>query len=244
MKNKMFTWPNLVTLLNLACGCAALVFVLSAGGRLNLAFWFVLAAAVCDFADGMVARLTRQYSDLGAQLDSLADMVSFGVVPSAVLWVVWRDSLPLWVIPQWLSVALGCLIFVLALASALRLARFNTDAGQQSEFRGLPTPASALAVAALGWMVYRGDIMVPQEVVVAVSVCLAGLLICPLRMFSLKFAGFGWRGNELRYAFLASAAVFVGVFRVGGVALSVCLYIIVSAVRHAWIWWADRNVIK
>jgi CDP-diacylglycerol--serine O-phosphatidyltransferase len=241
MKNKIFTWPNAVTLLSLACGIAALVFALSAGGRLNLAFWFVLAAAVFDFADGLVARLTRQYSDIGVQLDSLADMVSFGVVPSAVLWVVWRDSLAIWVVPAWVSVVLGCLVFSVALASALRLAKFNVDGLQKSEFLGLPTPAAGLAVAAVGWMVYNGEIVLQQEIIVLSALIISALLLLfPLRMFSLKFDGFGWHGNEVRYLFLIAAAALVAIFHIGGIALSVALYIVVSAARHAWFLWLAR----
>ncbi len=233
MKIRMFTLPNFITLANLACGCAAIVIALSAGGRLNVAFWFLVAAAVCDFADGFTARLTGQYSEIGVELDSLADMVSFGVAPSAVLWVMYRDSLPLWSgAPMPLYDVLGGLVFSVALFSALRLAKFNVDKTQSYEFSGLPTPAAALAIAAMGWTWYVGEFTMPREVIVAFAALVSWLLICPVKMFSLKFRQFGFKGNELKYCFLAASLLLVGIFGIGGVAFAVGLYVLTSAVRH------------
>jgi CDP-diacylglycerol--serine O-phosphatidyltransferase len=234
MKNKLFTLPNLVTLCNLACGCAAVVFALSRGGRLDVVFWLVAAAAVFDFADGMVARLTRQYSEVGKQLDSLADVVSFGVAPSMALFAAWgrtSGSLPdalSGALSGSLPDALGWGVFAVALFSALRLAKFNVDETQREEFTGLPTPACALAITALAavW----GE---PSRWVILVSVAVASwLLVSPIRMFSLKFKTPGWRGNQLRYTFLALSAVLIAVLGVGGVAASVGLYVAMSGVRH------------
>ncbi len=233
MKNRIFTLPNVITLANLALGCAAVVFALSPGGRLNVAFWLIAAAAVCDFADGMAARLTGQYSTLGVELDSLADLVSFGVAPSAILFTVHRYSPSLWTGPEWLYGALGWVVFAVALFSALRLARFNIDTGQADEFRGLPTPASALAIAALGWMWYGGEILPAKEIVVAFAALTSWLLVSPVRMFSLKFKGFDWRGNELRYVFLAVSLALVTAFGIAGVPLAVALYVVVSIVRYS-----------
>jgi CDP-diacylglycerol--serine O-phosphatidyltransferase len=233
-KIKMFTLPNFVTLANLACGCAAIMFACGYGHQTNVAFWFIAAAAVFDFLDGFTARLTGQYSALGVQLDSLADMVSFGVAPSVVLFEVYESSVSAWWnISAPLSDGLGWLVFVVALFSALRLAKFNIDDTQKSEFVGLPVPANALLIAGLGWMVYSlSEFNVPREVWLALAAVMSYLLICPLRMFSLKFNGFGWRGNELRYIFLALCAVLVAVFGIGGIPASIALYIATSAVRH------------
>jgi CDP-diacylglycerol--serine O-phosphatidyltransferase len=241
MKIRLFTLPNIITLANLALGCAAIVVALSWGGRLNVAFWLMAAAAVCDFADGFTARLTRQYSAIGLQLDSLADMVSFGAAPSVVLWVMYRDSLSLWGGPELLYDCLGWLVFAVALFSALRLARFNIDSSQESEFRGLPVPASAMAIAALGWLAYDGDIITCKEPVLMLAAVMSYLLICPVRMFSLKFTNFSFRGNELRYGFLGASLVLVAVFQIGGIPLAVALYVIVSAVRHLYLWWPTRH---
>lgn len=232
MKIKMFTLPNIITLANLACGCAAIVFALKVPGNLAVAFWLIAAAAVFDFLDGFAARLTGQYSRIGAELDSLADVVSFGVAPAAMLFVMYRDSFAFWNPGPFLADWPGWLVFAVALFSALRLARFNVDESQTSEFTGLPTPANALMIAALGWMVYDGTIEVARELILVFALTVSYLLICPIRMFSLKFSGFGWAENKLRYIFLAFSAAFVAVFGVSGVPASICLYIIVSAVRH------------
>ena len=239
MKNRIFTLPNIITLCNLACGCAATVFALSTGGRLNIAFWFIAAGAVCDFCDGLVARLTGRYSPLGEELDSLADMVTFGVAPSAVLFTVYRYSLSLWSVPEWIGDALGWCVFAVALFAALRLAIFNLDWSQAGEFKGLPTPAAALAIAALGWMWYMGDMSAPREIIVVFVALVCWLLISPIRMFSLKFKGFGWHGNELRYLFLIVATALVAVFGIAGVPLAVALYIVVSTVR--WVYLLSRE---
>ncbi len=220
MKNKLFTLPNLVTLCNLACGCAAIVFALD--GRPDVVFWLVAAAAVLDFADGAVARLTGQYSEIGVQLDSLADMVSFGVAPSMVLFSLFARS------PETLPAALGFSVFAVALFSALRLAKFNVDPDQKEEFTGLPTPAAALALTALT-AIWSGSLRV-TIIILVIGTC--WLLISPIRMFSLKFKNFEWRGNELRYTFLAVSAVLIATLGIGGVAACIGLYIAMSTVRH------------
>lgn len=215
------TLPNMVTLANLACGCMAVVYATGKGDGATV-FALVAAAAVFDFGDGLVARLTGQYSEVGKQLDSLADMVSFGVAPSAALFAAWQAAstggesalLP------------AATVFVVALCAALRLARFNVDDEQKEEFTGLPTPAAALGVTALlaGWP--QGA---PHWAVGVMAGAAATLMVCPLRMFSLKFKGFGWKGNEVRYTFLATAAVTVSALGVRGVAASVGLYVVLSA---------------
>lgn len=231
-KIKMFTLPNMITLANLACGCAAIVFALKVPGNIAVAFWFIAGAAVLDFLDGLVARLTGQYSEIGVQLDSLADMVSFGVAPAAILFVMYCDSFAIWNPGPFLAAWPGWIVFAVALFSALRLAKFNIDESQTAEFVGLPTPANALMIASLGWMAYNGTLEVGREIILAFALLVSGLLICPVRMFSLKFKGFGWKGNELRYIFLFCCVVLVSWLRVGGVAASIGLYIVVSTVRH------------
>jgi CDP-diacylglycerol--serine O-phosphatidyltransferase len=203
----MFTIPNLISLLNLACGCFAAAAAMR--GDLPAAFWLVAAAAVFDFLDGFAARLTRQYSDIGRELDSLCDVVSFGVAPAAVLAMMGG----------------GVWAVVLVLFSALRLAKFNVDTSQKDSFAGLPTPACALLVCSLG-----ATMVLPTWCVYALLGTLCVLLVCPLRMFSLKFAGFGWRGNGLRYCFLIAAAATVAVFGVAGVAMAIGGYVVVSAI--------------
>lgn len=234
MKIKLFTLPNILTLANLACGCVAVVSTVG-WYRPNVAFWLIAAAALFDLLDGAVARATGQYSEIGKQLDSLADVVSFGVAPSAVLFVLFRYADPLWHDPLYLRVV-SWSVFSVALFSAIRLAKFNVDESQTEEFEGLPTPAAALAIAALGWVLAdppKPSVPdLPSEAILFLAALVSYLLISPIRMFSLKFKSFGWRGNELQYTFLALSVVLIAVLGIGGVAAAVGLYVVLSTVRH------------
>lgn len=235
MNIRIYTWPNLVTLVNLLLGCGAVVCALTIPSNTAIAFWLLSAAAVCDFADGWLARLLKQHSEVGLQLDSLADVVSFGVAPASILFAMYRESVPLWTPGPCSPDCVGWPVFVVAAFSALRLAKFNVDKSQATEFKGLPTPASALMVAALGWISYHGEIVIAREFILLISFAVSYLLVCPVRMFSLKSKNFEWRGNELRYGFLAASVVLVGVFQIAGIALAVVLYIVVSTVRHFYL---------
>ncbi len=150
MKIRLFTIPNLLTLASLLCGSFAVVSAL-VYGDLALAFWLTIAAGVFDYSDGFVARLLKCPSAIGVQLDSLSDMVSFGFAPSAVLFVLWNNSLPADA-EAWLRYGGSALCFAVAAFSALRLAKFNIDETQHTEFCGLPTPANALFFVSLGWI--------------------------------------------------------------------------------------------
>lgn len=226
MKVRYFTIPNLLTLSNLLCGALAVVSALE--GDLVRAFWLVMLSAVCDFLDGFAARLLNQYSALGVQLDSLADMVSFGLVPSTVVFSICRT---LGLGAEW--AALGYLPFIIVLFSALRLARFNIDESQHSEFVGLPTPACAMFFVATGWLFDKGFLAgVDVWWFVGAAVVMASMLIAPVRMFSLKMKSFGWRGNELRFTFVILSAVAVVLWQVKAVPAVIVAYILVSVVRH------------
>jgi CDP-diacylglycerol--serine O-phosphatidyltransferase len=211
-----------------------IVFALE--GRSEAAFWLIAAASVADFADGFVARLTKQYSAIGRELDSLADMVSFGVAPSMVLFAEYDFA------PETLPRMAGLGVFAVALFSALRLAKFNVDDTQRDEFSGLPTPAAALAIASLGWMCSRGMISAPREVILIMAGVVSVLLVSPLRMFSLKFKKFGWSGNELRWSFIVASGACFAVLGVGGIATAVGIYIVVSTVRHFAVGWRTKNI--
>ncbi|MBR4148863.1 MAG: CDP-diacylglycerol--serine O-phosphatidyltransferase [Rikenellaceae bacterium] len=226
MKVRYFTIPNLLTLSNLFCGAMAVVAALE--GNLILTFWLVMLSALCDFLDGFAARLLNQYSALGVQLDSLADMVSFGLVPSTVVFSILRT---LGLGAEF--AALGYLPFIIVLFSALRLARFNIDESQHEEFLGLPTPACALFFVATGWLFDKGVLTGIDVVWYAVAaVVMATMLIVPVRMFSLKIKSFGWRGNELRFTFVILSAVAVAVWQVKAVPCVIVAYVLVSLLRH------------
>lgn len=231
MKIRLFTVPNLLTLCNLLCGAGAAVSAL-VWGDLQIAFLLIIASAVFDFFDGFAARLLNQYSAIGVQLDSLADMISFGFAPAAVMmslftksgsWCEWSD----WMVEVGYFVPL-----IMTAFSALRLAKFNIDDTQHTEFEGLPTPANALLCMSLGMLAEMGLVAIPREVIIALSIVMSLLLVCSVRMFSLKFAGFGWKGNELRYISLALSVVIIAVNYRYAVTAIMALYILISVVRH------------
>ena len=238
MKIRLFTIPNMLTLGNLLCGSAAVVALLSSGDY-RLALWLMIASAVCDFFDGFAARLLKSSSPLGVQLDSLADMVSFGLVPSVALFCLY-DTLPYAVeMLDNVSEILRYVMFIIVAFSALRLAKFNIDESQHTEFCGLPTPANGLFCLSLAMLVAEGDIALSREVLLLVAVVMAWLLISPIRMFALKFKGFGWQGNELRYIFLLLCVVIIALFTRYAVPAIILLYIVISAMR-----WVVNNCRK
>ena len=232
MKIKLFTIPNLLTLGNLMCGSCAVLFLGIL--RPTLAFWLVVLAAVFDFLDGFSARLLKSPSAIGIQLDSLADMVSFGLVPAAVLIRIYGYSnapfLCQW--PVWVQFLGNLSPLLITAFSALRLAKFNVDDSQKTEFCGLPTPANALFCTSLAAIVASGEIVLAKEYIVLISIVCACLLISPIRMFSLKFHGFKWEGNEIRYTFLGFAALTIFILREYSVPAIIVLYIVMSVGRN------------
>ncbi|MBR5464342.1 MAG: CDP-alcohol phosphatidyltransferase family protein [Alistipes sp.] len=229
MKIRLFTLPNFITLGNLFCGAMATVSAL-VYDDLTMAFYWVVLAAVCDFFDGMVARMMGLSGPLGVQLDSLADDISFGLAPSAILFTLFNrvnDG----VLPNWV----GFVCFIFAAFAALRLAKFNIDEEQHTEFRGLPTPAATLYVVALGWSVEHSGIMAGVNVwgVLVTTLVLALVMVSNLPMFSLKFKGFGWKGNELRYLFMVFSLALLLMFGVESVLLIIGTYIATSATLAA-----------
>lgn len=227
MKIKLFTIPNLLTLGSLLCGSFAAVSAL-VYGDLVLTFWFTVAAGVFDYSDGFVARLLKCPSAIGVQLDSLSDMISFGFVPAAVVFVLWNNALPADE-AAWVRYGGSVLCFLVAAFSALRLAKFNIDDTQHTEFCGLPTPANALFFVALGWMDAKTGFNQEGWVLLLVPV-MSWLLISPVRMFAFKFRNFAFKGNEIRYVFIALAVVLLAVMGIPAIPLIILLYIAVSAV--------------
>lgn len=225
MKIRLFTIPNMLTLGNLICGSSAVVALLM-HADFELAFWLVVASAVFDFFDGFAARLLKSVSAIGVELDSLADMVSFGLVPSVAMFCLW-DVAPSSDLPTWMRY----LTLTIVAFSALRLAKFNIDDTQTTEFCGLPTPANGLFCLSLAMLMAAGSISLPQWAILTISIGMAYMLISPIRMFALKFKGFGWQGNEIRYSFIALCVVLIAAFTRYAVPAIILLYIIISAIR-------------
>lgn len=226
MKIKFFTIPNLLTLSNLLCGSVAAVAAL-VWGNLTLAFGLMILAAVFDFFDGFTARLLDQSSPIGLQLDSLADDITFGFAPAAAMYVLYQRMPGVW-LPEG---ALGLIVFAFTAFAALRLAKFNIDDTQRTEFCGLPSPAAGLFCASLGLLHAEGTLSLPYEAVLLAAAATAWLMISPIRMFALKFHGFGWRGNRLRYLFLGACVVLILTLGAYAIPAIFVLYVVVSLVR-------------
>ncbi|MBE6203781.1 MAG: phosphatidylserine synthase [Rikenellaceae bacterium] len=232
MKIRLFTIPNMLTLGNLVCGAAATVALL-VHSDFELAFWLVVISALFDFLDGFAARLLHSSSAIGVELDSLADMVSFGLVPSVAMFTLYGLLPQLSAMSTDLASWLQYATFIIVAFSALRLAKFNVDTTQSTEFCGLPTPANGLFCLSLAMLAVSGNVALSKEVVLVISVAMAYLLISPIRMFALKFKGFGWHGNEIRYLFIALCAVLVVLLRFYSVPAIILLYIVISTIRWA-----------
>lgn len=239
MQIRLFTIPNFLTLGNLVCGsCAAITLLTS--GDFRIALWLIVAAAVFDFLDGFAARLLKSVSAIGVELDSLADMVSFGLVPSLAMWSLYDMVPAAGILPEGVAEYGRYLTLIIVAFSALRLAKFNVDDTQHSEFCGLPTPANGLFCLSVGLLATAGDLALCKEVVMVIAVVMATLLISPIRMFALKFKGFGWRGNELRYSFILLSVAIIALFTRYAIPTIIIIYVALSFVR----WVANLNKSK
>ncbi len=205
--------PNLITSLNLASGAVGIYFVLALA-ELN-AIYFVLAGALFDLLDGLVARLLKVSSELGKQLDSLADMVTFGLLPSFYILMVLKEQSPLY----WIAV-------LISIFSAIRLARFNIDETQSDSFRGLPTPANAIMLTSLVFVPFQ----LSANAIIGITILSCLLLVSNLRLIALKFTSFGWTGNEFRWGLIVGIVLLTFVFKWTVVPLLIPFYLLVSLV--------------
>ncbi|MDR1644757.1 MAG: CDP-alcohol phosphatidyltransferase family protein [Tannerellaceae bacterium] len=220
--------PNFITCLSLLSGCVASVMALE--GRFQLAATGILAASVFDFLDGFFARLLHAYSPIGKELDSLSDMVAFGVAPSLIIFSLLREASPALPLGA-MNIAVPFLAFIIAVFSGLRLAKFNIDDRQTSCFLGLPVPAHALFWAslanALHPLVHANEVLF--SILLILSVTLTSLLlVSEIPMFSLKIKSLIWKGNEVRYLLMISSAGFISFFGFLGIAAAILLYVLLS----------------
>ena len=229
MKIKLFTVPNIITLCNLLCGCGSIVASLMFC-NFRLALILIVASAVCDFFDGFTARLLRQYSDIGVQLDSLADMVSFGVAPSAMMYLFASQTFTIFTLPDVVVNILVFVPFIMAAFSALRLAKFNIDDSQHDSFEGLPTPANAIFCASFVYAIVTDVKAVELEWVALISIVMSALLVSPIRMFSFKLKSLSWSANKLQYIFLLLSLVALLTLGLYSVPTIIVIYIVLSTI--------------
>lgn len=218
--------PNAITLLNIFVGVVGIIFVLD--GDLLSGAYFVLLAAFFDFLDGFVARLLRVQGELGKQLDSLADVVSFGVLPGVMLFSLAKDNASLSLIPY--------LTLIIPMLSAYRLAKFNLDTRQSDQFIGLPTPANALLISTLPHLILSYPSMgiwIQNSVVLAALAWILGiLLIAEIPLIAMKFQNFKIQGNVFRFILLLTALTLFSLFGLAGVPFIILVYIILSIVSN------------
>ena len=217
--------PNAITSLNLLCGCIACIVALTPSCVTNnhmVAFALIALAAVADFLDGLVARLLHAVSGIGKELDSLADLVSFGLAPAMVLYSVMQfQGADGW----------SLLAMMLPVFGALRLARFNVDTNQATTFTGLPIPANAIFW--IGFTSWYAEHDCPLWIVLVLIVLLSLLMVCPLRMFSLKMHNLSsLKQNWAQYLQVVATVAAVIVLGLPGLAVAIALYMLLSIIKR------------
>ena len=234
--------PNLLTLGNLFCGTVATIFAVK--NQLNIAALFVVIGILFDFLDGFVARLLKVSGELGKQLDSLADMVTSGVVPGIFMYQLVLQS------QQFTAVGsfdtsntqstnfLAYLGLLLTLAACYRLANFNIDSRQSDAFIGIPTPAMTLFIISLPLIsahtqfLFVIDILKNTYVLIAITLILSYLMNANIVLFALKFKSFKWKENGMKYVFLTVSLLLLATLHFVAIPLIIVLYVLVSLINN------------
>jgi CDP-diacylglycerol--serine O-phosphatidyltransferase len=235
--------PNFITCLNLLSGCLAIISVIL--GNPLVAAYLVVAAAIFDFFDGFAARMLNVSSPIGAELDSLADMVTFGVVPGLMLLHYLSGGISsLTGVEGFLQNPVLLVPFLVPVFSALRLAKFNIDTRQTDSFRGLPTPASALWVISIPLMIEfmpfhmwwnPENVIVNQWFIIGSAIGLSVLMVSDIPLLAMKFKGFGWKGNGVRYIFLIISLVLLIILRPVAIPIILSLYVFISIIDNLFL---------
>lgn len=223
--------PNAITCCNLFCGCIASFMAFQA--RYEMAITFIIIGAVFDFFDGMLARLFKVSGPLGKELDSLADDITFGFAPSAIVFSLFKEvSYPAFLTP--VAEYVPYTAFLIAAFSALRLGKFNIDPRQSSTFIGMPTPANALFWGSL--VVGAHDFLISESfnaIYLFILVCfMSYLLVAEIPMFSLKFKNLSWSDNKVSYIFLLICIPLLAIFKISGFAAIILWYILLSLITR------------
>jgi CDP-diacylglycerol--serine O-phosphatidyltransferase len=241
--NSIFFWvPNAITALNLLSGSLAVFFAVD--GQLGWASVFILAAAVFDFMDGFSARLLKAYSSIGKELDSLADMVSFGLAPAAIVFTLLEYTLfgknqPIQDInANWSQWVVLFTSFAIPIAGAFRLAKFNTDDRQSEQFLGMPIPANAIFFASLGLIFELGTNRSILTIILNKHLLLASIFICSflmvseLPMFSMKFKNLNLKENAIRFFFLGTTVLMLIFLQIYALPLIIIWYVLLSVITY------------
>ncbi|MGL1887211.1 MAG: CDP-diacylglycerol--serine O-phosphatidyltransferase [Reichenbachiella sp.] len=213
--------PNALTSANLFFGCLALIQIFE--GNLEYVIYYVFLSGIADFFDGFAARMMKSTSMIGKDLDSLADMVSFSLVPAFLMYKMIEVNTEVIYLPY--------VAFIIAIFSALRLAKFNNDTRQSDSFYGLPVPANALFLCTLplfdssGWV---GQQLSNPYIVAGISVVMASLLITDVKLIALKFKNFAIKGNEARYLVIVVSLIAIATYQFIALPFIVIFYFVTS----------------
>ena len=219
--------PNVITCANLFSGCVGIVFAFT--GDVNIACYAIFVSAIFDFFDGLAARMLKAGTNIGKDLDSLADVVSFGVLPGAIVYQLFLHAKQIENISNWLNFA----AFLIPVFSALRLARFNTDARQSENFIGLPTPANAILIASLPVILSalnEHDLLNPY-LLLTFTVIMCTFLVVEIPMMSLKFKDFNFHKNIYRYSLIIFSLIMALFFKFAAIPAIIFIYIALSILQ-------------
>ncbi|MCI0920153.1 CDP-diacylglycerol--serine O-phosphatidyltransferase [Sphingobacterium rhinopitheci] len=216
--------PNFITCLNLLSGCIGILLVLK--GDYLSAFYCVIASGIFDFFDGFVARILHVKSLIGKELDSLADVISFGLQPAMLMYMLLKDVTTHAYLPY-----LG---FLIAIFSALRLAKFNIDERQTSDFIGVNTPMNTFLIFSIPFIgeIYP-NLIYSTYTLIAISVITSLLLVSELKLFSMKLSSLAWRDNKFKYIFLLTSLLLILIFKLIAVPVIFILYLVFSYLHFA-----------
>lgn len=222
--------PNVLTCLNLLCGCIGVVEAFH--NNIIISCALIGIALIFDFFDGFAARILKVSSPIGRDLDSLADMVTFGLLPSIIIYQLLMQS-----IPDLMGIWKAYPAFLIAVFSAIRLAKFNNDPRQSDSFIGVPTPANALLIASLPVIVLTQDaywktLIVNTNHLLILTVVMCYLLIAEIKLIALKFKSYGWQGNEFRYTFIILTCLLLAFFKILAVPMILVSYLILSVAAN------------
>lgn len=226
--------PNAITCGNLLSGCLSILFSFS--GMPVAAAVMIFVAGLFDFFDGFTARLLHAHSPIGADLDSLSDVVSFGVAPGVIMYHLMCEGMtePIW--PVGNVSAFACFAFLLPVFSAIRLAKFNVDTRQTTSFIGLPTPPMAIFMASIPLAFWQlgvlGQPVLNPLFCLGIVILFSVLMVCNLPFFSFKMKSVVWKGNEVRWIFLILAVAGFAVFRMVALPFILLVYILMSVLFY------------
>ena len=228
---KIFSLANIITLLNLFFGCLTVLLLVENNLEIQYIFVLTFICLILDFFDGLIARSYNMQSDIGIQLDSLADMISFGLVPGIIIYNLFIQA-PSSSVGSILSSVVPFFSFLVTIASAIRLAKFNISKSNSNFFKGLPTPANTILIYSIAVIVsennWYADLFLNYSSLILLVLVSSFLLVCNLKLISFKFKKFSWKGNRRKISILFTSAILLYMLGFYSVPLIMTIYVVVS----------------